>query len=87
MWSIKKKTEELKNAPSINMVSCVDDFLACEDEGDYEVKRCETLNEWRIYCVKVDTQLSPTSSTVKKIWVEDYYKHRELVWFYSLQQF
>ena len=48
------------------MVSCVDDLLACEDEHDYEVKRCETLNEWRICCVKVDTHPSFTSSNVKK---------------------
>lgn len=46
------------------MVSCVDDILACEDEGDYEVKRCETLNEGKICYVKVGTHPSPTSSNL-----------------------
>ncbi|KAI5446512.1 hypothetical protein KIW84_014377 [Lathyrus oleraceus] len=37
--NIKKKIRELKSAPSPNMVSCEDDILACENEGEFEVKR------------------------------------------------
>lgn len=66
MRSIKKKTEELKNAHSANTVSCVDGLSASEDECDYDVKICETLNKGMICCVKVGIHSSPISSNVKK---------------------
>lgn len=50
--SIKKKTLELKGVPFANIVICEDNLLVCEDEDDYELKRCETLNDRRICCVK-----------------------------------
>lgn len=61
------------------MVSCEDDLLVREDEHDYEVKRCEILNEGRICYVKVNTHQSSTSSNVEKKEVKRYYKYGELV--------
>lgn len=43
--SIKKKIEQLKSVPSSNMISFEDYIFVYENEGDYEMKRCETLNE------------------------------------------
>lgn len=40
----KEENGTIEKCSSINMVSCEDNILICEDEGDYEMKRCETLN-------------------------------------------
>lgn len=65
---MKHKEEDIRieKRSSINMASCEDGLLVCEEECDYEVKRCETFNKGRLYCVKVGTHPSFTSNGVKK---------------------
>lgn len=74
----KEEKGKLKSAPSANVVGYEDDLLLCEDEVENKVKRCETLDEGRICCVKVDTHPSPTSSSWKKKEVESYYKYEDV---------
>jgi len=57
-----------------------DDIVFCEDKADNKVKKCATLNEWKLCCVKLDTYLSPTSNGGKENEVKNYHKYGELVW-------
>lgn len=62
----KEKAKKLKSTPSSNVVSYENDLLLCEDEIDDKVKKCETLDEEMIYCVKACTHPSSTSNSGKK---------------------
>jgi len=56
-----------------------DDIVFCKDKADNKVKKCETLNEWKLRCVELDIHLSLTSNSGKKNEVKSYYKYGELV--------
>ncbi|PNX59050.1 hypothetical protein L195_g051222 [Trifolium pratense] len=58
---------KFKSSPSANIVDDDDDILLCEYEVDSKAKRCETLDEEMICCVKVGIHpRSLTSSSWKK---------------------
>jgi len=46
--SLKVKTQKLKCAFSVNMISYKDGILLCDDEVDNKVKKYETLYQGRI---------------------------------------